>query len=145
MDSRVKILNIATQLLIMLVEWPQIIISRNHHVCDNHNIILYLWVFLQTNEALLVLDDCDDDFNLDSEVQAGVTTGINVYLPVLHIYTYTCFSFLCFKLFRVSDTAVNILLKFLSMFFLSAERSVIATCQLHFCLTRQSLLCTKNF
>ena len=48
--------------------------------------------FLQINEALLeILDDCDDDFNLDSEVQAGVTTGIRY---ISHCYAYTFFLFI---------------------------------------------------
>ncbi len=79
--------------------------------------------FWQTNEALLeILDDCDDDFNVDSEVQTGVMTGINLYLPLLRLYTFFLFMFQ--TLFRVSDTAMNVLLKFLSMFFLSVGRRV---------------------
>ena len=84
---------------------------------------IYLLFFLQTNEALLeILDDCDDDFSLDSEAQTGVTAGINIYLPLLRLYTFFLFMFQ--TLFRVSDTAMNILLKFLSMFFLSVGRRV---------------------
>lgn len=100
-------------------------------------------LFLQTNEALLeILDDCDD-FNLDSEAQAGITTDMNSYFPLLRLYTFSLFfSFLFQTLFRVSDTAMNILLKFLSMFFSSVGKRV-SSLPANFCLARQSLLCTK--
>ena len=80
-------------------------------------------IFLQTNEALLeILDDCDDDFSLDSGGQADVTTGINSYFPLLRLYTFFLFMFQ--TLLRVSDTAMNILFKFLSMFFVSVGKRV---------------------
>lgn len=97
----------------------------------------------QTSEALLeILNDCDDDFNLDSEFQAGATTGINSYFPS---YAYTHFRF-CFKLpFRVSDTAMNNFVEnFVHVLCICGRKaSVITNCKLYFCLARQSLLCTE--
>ena len=73
----------------------------------------------QASEALLeLLDDCDDDINFDSEVQGGAATKVTSYFPLLRLYTFFLFMFQ--TLFRVSD----ILLKFISMFFLSVGKRV---------------------
>ena len=60
-------------------------------------------------------DDNDDAFNLDAEIKTSATINKNVYFPLLRLYTFFLFMFQ--TLFRVSYTAMNILLKFLFMFF----------------------------
>ena len=92
----------------------------------------------QTSEALLeILNDCDDDFNLDSEFQAGATTGINSCFPLLCLYTF----FVSVSNSQVSDTAMNNFVEnFLHVLCICGRKaSVITNCKLYFCLARQSL------
>ena len=80
---------------------------------------------MQANDTLLeILDEGDDDFNLDGEdkAKASVAANENVYFPLIQLYTFFLFMFQ--TLFRISDTAMNILLKFLSMFFTSVGKQV---------------------
>ena len=68
-------------------------------------------------QSLELLED-----DLDFELERSTPSTENVYSPLICLYVFFLFMFQ--TLFRLSDTAMNILLKFLSMFFKTLRRRI---------------------
>lgn len=79
---------------------------------------LYIYYTQESSNSLLEILDEDNDFNLDNK--PGSSSIASKYSSLVQLYTYFLFMFQ--SLFRTFDSAMNILLKFLSMFWNSVMR-----------------------